>query len=41
MVKQINELYEKAAADGFYSWNESARDFDRVLENMPQRAWLE
>lgn len=41
MVKQINELYEKAAADGFYSWNESTRDFDRVLENMPQRAWLE
>lgn len=41
MVKQINELYEKAAEDGFCNWKESARDFDRVLENMTQRAWLE
>lgn len=41
MVKQIDELYEAAAADNFYTWTDSAKKFDQMLNNLPQRAWLE
>lgn len=41
MVKQIEEKYEAAEKDGFYGWYESTREFDRLVENMPQIAWLQ
>lgn len=41
LVKQIEETYERAAADGFYSWYGSTRDFDRLLENLPPEAWVQ
>lgn len=41
MVKQIEEKYEAAAKDGFYGWYESTREFDRMVKNMPQIAWLQ
>ena len=45
IVKQIEELYEKSdkETEGFrYSWNESTlKKLDRLLENMPQEAWIQ
>lgn len=41
MVKQIDELYEAAAKDNFCEWEESTRKFNKMLESLPQRAWLE
>jgi len=43
MVKQIDDIYEKAdeASNGFrYEWDESVRELDRILNNLPQEAWL-
>lgn len=36
MVKQIEEVYEKANKD-----RSSERDLDRLVENMPDTAWLQ
>ena len=41
MVKQIDELYKEAAKDNFYEWAESTRKFNKMLESLPERAWLE
>lgn len=44
MVKQIEEVYEKAEKDsiGFrYDWGKGVRELDRILENMPQEAWIQ
>lgn len=46
MIRQIEELYKKAEeeTEGF-KWDLSSfqtlRDFDRLLENMPQEAWIQ
>ena len=43
MVKQIEEVYEKAdkESSGFqYQWGEEVRELDRILDNMPQEAWI-
>lgn len=42
LVSQINETYEKAAKSGFYDLRgETAnRDFDKLLNSMPQLAWI-
>lgn len=44
MVKQIEELYEKAneETEGFkYCWRgDSLKKLDRLLENLPQEAWI-
>ena len=45
MVKQIEALYEKSndETDGFkYGWrSDTLKNFDRLLENMPQEAWIQ
>lgn len=41
MVKQIEETYEKANEDRFYSWKQSTQDLLRLIENMPQEAWIQ
>lgn len=41
IVKQIEEKYEAAEKDGFYGWHESTREFNRLVESMPQIAWLQ
>lgn len=44
MVKQIEEVYEKAEKDsiGFrYDWGKGVRELDRILENIPQEAWIQ
>lgn len=40
MVKQINELYDKASEGNFREWNDSTKRYDMMLENMPQIEWL-
>lgn len=45
IVKQVEELYEKAdeETEGFkYCFRDSSlKKFDRLLENMPQEAWVQ
>lgn len=44
IVKQIEEVYEKAEkkSEGFrYNWYEEVKELDRLLENMPQEAWIQ
>ena len=42
MVKRIEELYAKANADDFYSWDgNSMKEFERLVSNMPQEAWIQ
>lgn len=44
MVKQIEEVYERADKEtaGFqYMWGKSIVELDRILENMPQEAWIQ
>lgn len=44
MVKRIEEVYEKAdeESDGFkYQWCKEVMELDRILENMPQEAWIQ
>lgn len=40
MVRRIEELYEDAAREGFYAWDEATREFDRMLDALPQEAWI-
>ena len=40
-VKEIDALYAKAEEDGFRSWRGVTAEFDRILANLPDRAWIE
>lgn len=40
-VKQIEEVYAKANKDNFYSWYQSTKDLERLINCMPQEAWLQ
>lgn len=40
MVRRIEELYEDAARDGFYGGNGATKEFDRMLDALPQEAWI-
>ena len=41
LVKQIEEKYEAAAKDNFCGWKPGTNEFDSLLENMPQEAWIQ
>lgn len=41
VVKQIEEAYNKAELDNFYSWEESTREFDRLINCMPDMTWIQ
>lgn len=41
LVRQIDEQYEKAEADGFRPWNKPTREFDRFLSMLPKEAWVQ
>ena len=40
-IKKIEETYEKMEKDGFREWTESTKQFNRLIEALPARAWLE
>ena len=40
-ARAIEEAYEKAAAVDFRAWDDATRNFDRLIENLPDRAWIE
>lgn len=40
-IKEIEEAYKAADACQFYPWYEETKHFDRLLECLPQRAWIE
>ena len=41
MVRQIEELYEKCAQDGFYEYGEPVRQLDKMIEALPNEAWIQ
>lgn len=41
LVKRLEEVYEKANEDGFYSWYESTKELDRLTRNMPDMVWIQ
>lgn len=40
-IKEIDAAYEAAAEDGFRPWGQATRAYDRMLEALPDRLWLE
>lgn len=40
LVKQIEAVYEKANESEFYDWDSAMREFDQLIKNMPQEAWI-
>lgn len=43
MVEQINEVYTKAEEEsyGFKYWTKEVKELDRILDNLPQEAWIQ
>lgn len=41
LVQQIEEAYERANDDRFYSWYKSTKTLNRLISNMPSEAWLQ
>lgn len=41
MVKQIEELYIKADESEFYDWYPEVKEFNRLVNSMPQEAWIQ
>ena len=43
IIKQIDEVYSRAeeATFGFKYWTREAEELDRILENLPQEAWIQ
>lgn len=41
MIKQIEELYEKANESEFYGWYPEVKEFDRIVNGLPQEAWIQ
>ena len=41
MVRQIEEAYERANEVKFYEMYGSTKDFERLIKNMPQEAWIQ
>lgn len=40
-IKEIDKAYDDMAADGFHEWKANTKRFERLLEALPDRAWLE
>ena len=40
-IKEIEKAYEEAEEDGFYPWKDSTKRFERLLNALPDRAWVE
>ena len=41
MVRQIEEAYERANEVKFYEMYGSTKGFERLINNMPQEAWIQ
>ena len=41
IIKEIDEAYDAADKDGFYPWSNPTKRFDELIEQLPDRAWLE
>lgn len=40
-IKDIEAAYEKANEDGFNEWEQSVREFDRLISDLPDKTWIE
>ena len=41
IIKEIDSVYDAADKDGFYPWDNSTKRFDELVDQLPDRAWLE
>ena len=41
MVRQIEEMYNKLHAEGYYEYSKAYLEFEQFTENLPQEAWLQ
>lgn len=41
MVRDIEDAYNKADAAGWEEYDDAVRSFERLVSNMPERAWIE
>ena len=41
IIKEIDSAYDAADKDEFYFWTNSTKRFDELIEQLPDRAWLE
>ena len=40
-IKEIEAAYVEADAAGWYSWRLEVKRFDRLLDYLPERTWIE
>ena len=41
VIKEIDGAYEAAEAENFYNWKPETKRLDRLLEQLPERTWIE
>lgn len=41
LIKEIDDAYDAAEEVGFRKWREETRRFDRLVDELPERMWLE
>lgn len=40
-IKEIEKAYEKAADDKFHDWEQSTKEFDKLIKYLPDKIWIE
>lgn len=41
VIKEINSKYEAANDEGFYSWGKETKEFERLIDTLPEKFWIE
>jgi len=41
IVREIDEAYRAADEVGWFSWRDEVKKFDRLLDELPERVWVE
>lgn len=41
VIRELTEAYERAAKYGFGRYDKSERDYDRMLDSLPDKVWLQ
>lgn len=41
IIRKIEETYEKADANNFYSWCQGTKDFESLIRCLPDMAWVQ
>ncbi len=41
IIREIETAYEAANSDGFYEYDKSTKDFERLINELPDKIWVE